>query len=259
MFTCESFATADECEALIAAAERVLQSYNRSWRNPRERLPIATKLDHTLLLRLFTLIELQLPALCEAKFGQKAELQRMSRRFSPAEPAVNIYTVGGEFAPHTDKEHLTLLSALHSPRPPFTICQLSPAPHLLLSVPLDPPGAFEGGGTAFWSASHHPPCCEGYVGSMAEENDRERWLPHDYVIRAPRGTAIIFGGDVTHAGLPVVAGKRHLFVMSFSLQKRQVQAELPPVAVHAVVPDGDEAIGEEADHEALDDFMDAFS
>jgi len=235
VFTCESFATADECEALIAAAERVLQSYNRSWRNPRERLPIATKLDHTLLLRLFALIELQLPALCEAKFGQRAELQRMARRFSPAEPAVNIYTVGGEFAPHTDKEHLTLL------------------------MPLDPPGAFEGGGTAFWSASHHPPCCEGYVGSMAEENDRERWLPHDYVIRAPAGTAIIFGGDVTHAGLPVVAGKRHLFVMSFSLQKRQVQAELPPVAVHAVVPDGDEAIGEEADHEALDDFMDAFS
>ena len=34
------------------------------------------------------------------------------------------------------------------------------------------------------------------------------------------GTAIIFKGNVTHSGLPVTSGIRHLFVMSFSLSPK---------------------------------------
>lgn len=98
---------------------------------------------------------------------------------------------------------------------------------------------------------------------MDDENDRSRWLPHDHVIRAAAGTAIIFGGDVTHAGLPVRTGTRHLFVMSFTLQRRTASTapRPPPVAAPAaevVPPDTLEAIGDEADCDALDDFADCF-
>ena len=47
--------------------------------------------------------------------------------FSSREPAVNIYTQGGEFRPHSDGHKLTIL------------------------IPLSSPDDFTGGGTAFWS------------------------------------------------------------------------------------------------------------
>ena len=40
--------------------------------------------------------------------------------------------------------------------------------------------------------------------------------PPTAVLRPPLGTAILFGGDVTHAGLPVEAGTRAVLVASFS-------------------------------------------
>lgn len=57
------------------------------------------------------------------------------------------------------------------------------------------------------------------MGSGGTEGkvDRSRWLPPHTVLRPPAGTAIIFGGDITHAGLPVTSGTRHVLVMSFSL------------------------------------------
>ena len=240
VFTIKAFATQTECQSLIAASKRVLASYTRGpdETHARERLPLVTKLDQTLLLRLFHVLEVQLPDLCEAIFGQRDHLKGMARRFSPGEPAVNIYTAGGEFAPHTDKEHLTLL------------------------MPLDAPGAFSGGGTAFWSGSHHAPRPDGYVASIEEEGDRRLWLPHDHVIKALAGTAVIFGGSVTHAGLPVTAGTRHVFVMSFTLRKRDAQVTPTEVVADIVVSDvvacGSEEIGADADWEALDEFTDLF-
>lgn len=53
---------------------------------------------------------------------------------------------------------------------------------------------------------------------MRAHADRTNWLPPQHVLKPPAGTAILFGGDVTHAGLPVLEGTRHLFVMSFSLK-----------------------------------------
>ena len=36
------------------------------------------------------------------------------------------------------------------------------------------------------------------------------------VLRPPAGTALVFGGHTTHAGMPVVAGTRVCFVASFT-------------------------------------------
>ena len=111
-------------------------------------------------------------------------------------PCIHLNQVGGEFAPHTDNEHLTML------------------------IPLDSAGAFEGGGTAFWADSHDRPRESNEPPlEMDAKMERSTWLPPLHVLKPPAGTAIIFGGSVTHAGLPVTEGTRHLFVVSFTLVK----------------------------------------
>ena len=99
--------------------------------------------------------------------------------FSPGEPAVNVYTQGGEFKAHEDKRSLTIL------------------------VLLSEPDAFAGGGTAFW-----PP------GS--QDQARRGEAPPAVTLKPPAGTAILFGGEVTHAAVPVKAGTRCVWVASFS-------------------------------------------
>ena len=54
------------------------------------------------------------------------------------------------------------------------------------------------------------------------------------MLRPPAGTALLFGGDVTHAGLPVTAGERAVFVASFSSVREEQVAPTPPTA-----PDGE--------------------
>ena len=100
-------------------------------------------------------------------------------RFTHNEPAINLYRVGGAFEPHRDLQALTVL------------------------VPLVSSESFEGGGTAFWSRSA--------TGPHEDES-----TPPSLVLTPPRGTALLFGGDVMHAGLPVSAGERSVFVASFS-------------------------------------------
>ena len=70
---------------------------------------------------------------------------------------------------------------------------------LTVLVPLS--DGYEGGGTGFWTreraatgASHAP----------------------TFVLRPPPGTALVWGGQVEHAGLPVISGERWVFVASFS-------------------------------------------
>jgi hypothetical protein len=62
-------------------------------------------------------------------------------------------------------------------------------------------GAFSGGGTGFWKKEH----AEGARSTHAAT----------VVLRPAAGTALVFGGHVTHAGMPVVAGTRVCFVASF--------------------------------------------
>lgn len=233
VFTVDSFASREECKALVDKAHQLLASYGRAYAQPaRSRLSIVTPVDEVLRHRLLALMEAELPEFARAVFGQATGLAELRPEYSPGEPAVNIYKKGGEFAPHTDKQSVSLL------------------------VPLSDEGvAFEGGGTAFWPDGHHTRREDAADDEPYNENDRSNWLPHSHMLRPPTGTAIIFGGDVTHAGLPVTSGTRHLFVMSFTLRPagRAVKPDVAPF-VQALSDSGDES--DVAD--GLADFADLF-
>ena len=111
---------------------------------------------------------------------------------SDGEPAINVYRVGGCFKPHEDKMALTVL------------------------VPLSDAasGAFEGGGTAFWSTEDPGSlrCANG--GHIASSQAPS--VPPTLIVQAAAGTALVFTGTVTHAALAVVAGERTILVASFS-------------------------------------------
>ena len=107
-------------------------------------------------------------------------------KFVPGEPACNVYSSGGQFKVHEDQQALTVLVVLSS-RDSFT-----------------------GGGTAFWSCEDRPPPISPGVFVRTAAG------PPTLVVKPPPGTAIVFGGDVTHAGRPVLDGERTVFVASFS-------------------------------------------
>lgn len=99
--------------------------------------------------------------------------------YSEGEPAVNVYTEQGYFGAHKDHLALTVL------------------------IPLTEPGTdFSGGGTGFWPN-----------GRAVDENPQS---PPVKVVKPAAGTALLFGGDVTHGGMAVEGGLRSVFVASFS-------------------------------------------
>eukprot|EP00527_Entomoneis_sp_CCMP2396_P002805 CAMPEP_0198145934 /NCGR_PEP_ID=MMETSP1443-20131203/26245_1 /TAXON_ID=186043 /ORGANISM="Entomoneis sp., Strain CCMP2396" /LENGTH=342 /DNA_ID=CAMNT_0043809699 /DNA_START=32 /DNA_END=1060 /DNA_ORIENTATION=- len=99
--------------------------------------------------------------------------------WSEGEPAINIYETDGYFGAHKDHLGLTVLIPLTAPSQDFS-----------------------GGGTGFWRGNR-----------QVSENPTN---PPDLVLKPPPGTALVFGGDVTHAGMPVENGYRSVFVCSFS-------------------------------------------
>lgn len=134
-------------------------------------------LSSTILLdRLLPFFEQHLPEVAQALFGQNSGLKEMRFSFSPGEPAVNRYTEGGEFRIHTDKLSVTL------------------------NVLLSEPGAFLGGGTAFWS-----------------QDNAAHDLNQAVLLKPRQGTGVVFNGDVRHSGGVVESGTRHLYVASFHL------------------------------------------
>ena len=56
------------------------------------------------------------------------------------------------------------------------------------------------------------------TGFWAQDSLGHRVEAPAIVLRPPAGTALLFGGHVTHAGMPVTAGERAVFVASFSLR-----------------------------------------
>ena len=106
--------------------------------------------------------------------------------WSPGEPAVNVYVAGGEFRPHEDEQTLTIL------------------------IPLTDEADFTGGGTAFWSLESRGPLREDAHGQRTTAG------PPTLVLTPPAGSAILFGGTVTHAAQPVSSGERCVFVGSFT-------------------------------------------
>jgi len=123
--------------------------------------------------------------------------------WSEGEPAINVYTAGGGFGAHKDHMALTFILPLTCPT-----------------------RGFSGGGTGFWSAEAEARGAYGggaYGGGrddadMLDDNKANARPdgPPTAVLRPPLGTAILFGGDVTHAGMPVEGGTRAVLVASFS-------------------------------------------
>ncbi|CAB9507784.1 expressed unknown protein [Seminavis robusta] len=108
-------------------------------------------------------------------------------QFSIREPAINVYRAPhGHFAMHKDGRDLTILMSLSDPTQQFT-----------------------GGGTAFWSQS----------------------FPHEgldepsLILAPPPGTAMVFGGKVSHKGCHIRTGTRVMFVASFNRPMAQEKEE----------------------------------
>lgn len=191
-----NFLTKDECYELMDSADRCAHGGSNAGRfyqyqDGMNRFPIhkldlgAQMLSKSIINeRLLGFFEQHLPQTAEDLFGQSSGLRKMRCSFSPGEPAVNRYMVGGGIAPHTDKQTLTL------------------------NVVLSDFGAFTGGGTVFWPQVTKE-CADGIPD--------EHGIDNVVVLRALQGSALLFNGKVKHAGRPVVSGVRHTFVASFNL------------------------------------------
>ena len=103
-----------------------------------------------------------------------------------------VLTKGGAFKPHEDLQTLSVLISLSSPE------------------------AFGGGGTAFWDARVADLKADMALDSSARWHRATGGAPPSLVLKPPAGTALLFGGDVTHAGVAVGSGTRCVFVASFS-------------------------------------------
>lgn len=63
-------------------------------------------------------------------------------------------------------------------------------------------GTHNSGGTGFWAGNR-----------AVDENPGDE---PDLILKPSPGSALLFGGDVTHAGMPVSSGVRSVLVCSFS-------------------------------------------
>ena len=163
----------------IAAAQRA------AMRNTPCADPLPLEIDTILqriLLRAAKLIDENLPSIGTALFDGEQVAKLMTDhqlKYSSREPAINVYTCGGEFRAHKDAQAITVL------------------------IPLSSPDEFLGGGTSFWS----------------QDSRGHRVEDPSICLKPPAGTAMLFGGCVTHAGVPVESGKRVVFVASFTNAK----------------------------------------
>ena len=196
-FLIVDLASMSECRALHAAAVDVA----RDMEDARQGLKRFAVTDHLsdsmlelcdrILLRLLSTLNDGIPALLPALFGDalmpSTVIHNPRLDWSPHEPAINLYSAGGTFKPHEDEQSLTCL------------------------LNLSESNEYNGGGTAFWHALEREE-----DGSIAFARSQcERATPA-HTCRPPPGKALVFGGQVTHAGVRVVDGLRVVFVASFS-------------------------------------------
>ena len=86
---------------------------------------------------------------------------------------------------------------------------------LTVLIPLSTPESYEGGGTggSVWSRE---------ARASGRWSDRKSDVPPSVVLRPERGTAILYGGTVPHAGMPVLHGCRAIFLASFSTKRNDL-------------------------------------
>lgn len=173
---------------------------------PEEQRCVRSILDRAL-----GLIEATLPELAEKLFGQTTSLHTMDLLYAVNEPAINIYDVGGEFRPHRDKHHLSIL------------------------VPLTSPDEFGGGGTAFWPEA-----------ACAGRRVRRGCETANHTLKPTAGSAMLFGGEHMHAALPVTAGTRVVLVASITSRANRFgqrsRAEAPPLPSTLSQPPSEERL-----------------
>ena len=199
ILTLPGLVSASECLRLIEAADRWCDSDQWTGVGLRriECHPDGVNLDgeshalaHLILSRALWNLEVRHPELAAFLFSKDTSLGDLWFRFSGQEPMLNRYTEGGSFDPHQDGHSLTVL------------------------VPLSTADAdFTGGGTAFWSEE-----------ATGGDSMTARSVPPALVMRPTAGTGLFWRGHVTHAGLPVIRGVRHVFVASFNLRPPRCKA-----------------------------------
>lgn len=239
-----SIASCLECRALHSAAADAAQRLRAarlagsmpaaSHSTGRLLMPIEANFDvecqglcDRLLLRQMALIRAELPTLVSALFdvsglSYSTCVNNEELVFSEGEPALILYSPGSGFEPHEDGMALTCLLNVTSAD-----------------------DNYGGGGTAFWSQeegdSHDDPradsggCsgddarkrrktsnegdCDGFTKSYGDTSGDSKAKGNArpaVVIRPAAGTAILFGGNVTHAAVSVASGQRVVLVAGFS-------------------------------------------
>jgi len=200
-------ASAAECQSIRSFAADAMQRLNEVKRSTSDmtrqfagdvgrcRMPVCDNFDsdgqalcNLFLLRAVAHLREEHPVLLANLFGTTLTAAPLCNGnnhvvFSYGEPAVNVYTAGGQFEPHEDLQSLTVL------------------------LNVTGSGAFEGGGTAFWSMLN---------SGAASEEDAAEVVEPSFVLRPMEGTALLFCGRVTHSGQPVRTGERVVFVASLS-------------------------------------------
>ena len=194
----------EECEALMTEADEHMAAGLRFTAAggddavphdaPRRRVQLehmhegakARDVFEALMARLFAFLEADVPGVAHACFGCCSNLAAMPRVFNTVEPTINVYTAGGSFASHQDGQHLTVL------------------------VHLSAEGSFDGGGTAYWRESY----AREWLGRGLDG------VAPDAVVHPQQGEALLWNGELVHAGCAVEAGTRHILVGSFSLYER---------------------------------------
>ena len=199
IFLMKDLVSQAECARLVEAAEKKCRQDDKKGNRPFDKKGLRRfelhpdginhdgethALSHSILTRALWSLEQQEPELCAELFGaEPVDLCDLWFRFKGDEPMLNRYTAGGVFPPHQDESALTVLV-------PLSTCDVD----------------FQGGGTAFWS--------EAEVG---KDPTTAEGVPPSLVMKPPPGTGLFWRGHLTHAGLPVTTGCRHVFVASFDL------------------------------------------
>jgi len=158
-------------------------------------LDLSHYVEERILQRTLRTIDEEFPDVRETLFGGDCKslvdlFVNDQLEWSTREPAINVYyPPAGYFGIHKDNKALTILMPLTSS------CEDDSD-----TTGMDLDSTFTGGGTAFWSQSYP---------------NEHRHAP-SIVLKPNAGTALLWGGQLSHKGLPIDKGMRVVFVASFS-------------------------------------------